>query len=133
MADSNTVVTTQSYFSRIGGSIKGIGIGIILFIVGFRRRFRSVEAFPEASGAEFAAFEGGECHVFPAAEMRRLALEQEFRPVLSREMAEDAGIRSELHDREGVERLRCRDEIGVSQKPVGASAGIEEEQFLTVQ
>ena len=35
MADSNTVVTTQSYFSRIGGSIKGIGIGIILFIVGF--------------------------------------------------------------------------------------------------
>ena len=35
MADSNTVVTTQSYFSRIGGSIKGIGIGIILFIVAF--------------------------------------------------------------------------------------------------
>ncbi len=35
MADSNTVVTTQSYFSRIGGSIKGIGIGVILFIVAF--------------------------------------------------------------------------------------------------
>ena len=35
MADSNTVVTTQSYFSRIGSSIKGIGIGAILFIVAF--------------------------------------------------------------------------------------------------
>ncbi|MBR4673062.1 MAG: TMEM43 family protein [Victivallales bacterium] len=35
MADSNTVVTTQSYFSRIGNSIKGIGIGVILFIVAF--------------------------------------------------------------------------------------------------
>ncbi len=35
MADSNTVVTTQSYFSRIGDSIKGIGIGVILFIVAF--------------------------------------------------------------------------------------------------
>ena len=35
MADSNTVVTTQSYFSRIGSSIKGIGVGAILFIVAF--------------------------------------------------------------------------------------------------
>ncbi|MBQ6472849.1 MAG: hypothetical protein IJJ33_12765 [Victivallales bacterium] len=35
MPDSNTVVTSQGYFSRIGGSIKGIGGGLLLFIVAF--------------------------------------------------------------------------------------------------
>ena len=35
MADSNTVVTRESYFSRIGNSIKGIGAGFVLFIVAF--------------------------------------------------------------------------------------------------
>ena len=35
MPDSNTIVTSEGYFSRIAGSIKGIGVGLLLFIVAF--------------------------------------------------------------------------------------------------
>ncbi|MCY2994909.1 MAG: hypothetical protein NTY19_44665 [Planctomycetota bacterium] len=63
MSDSFSEVTSQSWFSRLGNAIKGVLLGIILFVVAFPllwwnegRAVKTAKGLKEAGGAVVAVY-----------------------------------------------------------------------------
>jgi len=70
MSDEFTEVTNQSWFSRIGSAIKGVLIGLVLFVVAFPLLFwnegRSVQTYKSLKEGAGAVIEVGSDKVDPA-------------------------------------------------------------------